>query len=125
MICISQKFLTIVHMILIDFNISVFKFISNNLIIDDGNDSIRTTFMGEKAEKLIGVETDKLVQIRETPDFEKFLEKKSSEFLGKDIVIKGKAKFSDYSSSFEISVFDFKYLDIDEELERAMKIIET
>ena len=96
-----------------------------NLIIDDGSGSIRTTFMGEKAEKLIGVETDKLVQIRETPDFEKFLEKKSSEFLGKDIVIKGKAKFSDYSSSYEISVFDSKYLDIDEELERVMKIIET
>jgi len=96
-----------------------------NLIIDDGSGSIRTTFMGEKAEKLIGVETDKLVQIRETPDFEKFLEKKSSEILGKDIVIKGKAKFSDYSSSYEISVFDSKYLDIDEELERVMKIIET
>ena len=45
--------------------------------------------------------------------------------LGKDIIIKGKAKFSDYSSSFEISVFDFKYLDIDDELERVMKTIET
>ena len=96
-----------------------------NLIIDDGNGSIRTTFMGEKAEKLIGVETDKLVQIKETPDFEKFLEKKSSEFLGKDIIIKGKAKFSEYSSSYEISVYDFKYLNIDEELERVMKTIET
>jgi replication factor A1 len=96
-----------------------------NLIIDDGNGSIRTTFMGEKAEKLIGVATDKLVQIKETPDFEKFLEKTSSELLGKDIIIKGRAKFSDYSNSYEISVYDFKYLDIDEELERAMKIIET
>ena len=96
-----------------------------NLIIDDGNGSIRTTFMGEKAENLIGVETDKLVQIKETPDFEKFLEKKSSEFLGKDIIIKGKAKFSEYSSSYEISVYDFKYLDVDEELERVMKTIET
>jgi len=96
-----------------------------NLIIDDGNDSIRTTFMGEKAEKLIGVETDKLVQIKETPDFEKFLEKKSSEFLGKDIIIKGKAKFSEFSSLYEISVYDFKYLNIDEELERVMKTIET
>ena len=96
-----------------------------NLIIDDGNGSIRTTFMGEKAEKLIGVETEKLVQIKETPDFEKFLENKSSELLGKDIIIKGKAKFSDYSSSFEISVYDFKYLDIDDELERVMKTIET
>lgn len=96
-----------------------------NLIIDDGNDSIRTTFMGEKAEKLIGVETDKLVQIKETPDFEKFLEKKSSEFLGKDIIIKGKAKFSEFSSLYEISVYDFKYLNIEEELERVMKTIET
>jgi len=96
-----------------------------NLTIDDGNGSIRTTFMGEKAEKLLGVETNKLVQIRETPDFEKFLETKSSEFLGKDIIIKGKAKFSEYSSSYEISVYDFKYLDIDEELERVMKTIET
>ncbi|MFX0083900.1 MAG: DUF2240 family protein [Candidatus Hodarchaeota archaeon] len=96
-----------------------------NLIIDDGNGSIRTTFMGEKAEKFIGVETDKLVQIKETPDFENFLEKKSSEFLGKDIIIKGKAKFSEFSSSYEILVYDFKYLDIDEELERVMKTIET
>jgi len=96
-----------------------------SLTIDDGNGSIRTTFMGEKAEKLIGVETDKLVQIKETPDFEKFLEKKSSEFLGKDIIIRGKARFSEYSSSYEISVYDFKYLDVDEELERVMKTIET
>jgi len=58
-------------------------------------------------------------------DFEKFLEKKSSEFLGKDIIIKGRAKFSDYSNSYEISVYDFKYLNVDEELERAIKKIET
>ncbi|MFW9942133.1 MAG: DUF2240 family protein [Candidatus Thorarchaeota archaeon] len=96
-----------------------------NLIVDDGNGSIRTTFIGENAEKLLGVETEKLVQIRETPDFEKFLEKKSSEFLGKDIIIKGKAKFSEYSSAYEISVYDFKYLDIDEELDRVMKTIVT
>lgn len=96
-----------------------------NLTVDDGNGSIRTTFIGENAEKLLGVETEKLVQIRETPDFEKFLEKKSSEFLGKDIVIKGKAKFSEYSSAYEISVYDFKYLDIDEELDRVMKTIVT
>ncbi|MHA2473744.1 MAG: DUF2240 family protein [Promethearchaeota archaeon] len=96
-----------------------------NLIIDDGGGTIRTTFIGEKAEKLLGVKTDKLVQIKETPDFEKFLEKKSSEFLGKDIIIKGKAKFSDFSNSYEISVFDFKYLNVDEELERTLKKIET
>lgn len=96
-----------------------------SLIIDDGTGTIRTTFMGEKAEKIIGVKTTNIAQIKETPEFEKFLEKKSSEFLGKDIIIKGRAKFSDYSNQYEISVYDFKDISIDEELERVMKKIET
>ncbi|MCK4379954.1 MAG: DUF2240 family protein [Candidatus Lokiarchaeota archaeon] len=96
-----------------------------NLIIDDGTGTIRTTFMGEQAEKLIGVETANVVQLKETPEFEKFLEKKSSEFLGKDVIIKGRAKFSDYSNQYEISVYDFKDINIDDELERVMKKIET
>jgi len=95
-----------------------------NLIIDDGTGTIRTTFMGEQAEKLIGVETANVVQLKETPEFEKFLEKKSSEFLGKDVIIKGRAKFSDYSNQYEISVYDFKDINIDDELERVMKKIE-
>ncbi len=96
-----------------------------NLIIDDGTGTIRTTFMGEKAEKVLGIKTANIAQIKETPEFEKFLEKKSSEFLGKDIIIKGRAKFSDYSNQYEISVYDFRDINIDEELERVMKKIET
>jgi len=96
-----------------------------NLIIDDGTGTIRTTFIGDQAEKLMGVETTKIVQLKETPEFEKFLEKKSSEFLGKDIIVKGRAKFSDYSNQYEISVYDFKDININEELERVMKQIET
>ncbi|MFX1303937.1 MAG: hypothetical protein ACFFBV_03675 [Promethearchaeota archaeon] len=95
-----------------------------NLIIDDGTGTIRTTFMGDLAEKLIGVETYKIVQLKETPEFEKFLEKKSSEFLGKDIIIKGRAKFSDYTNMYEISAYDFKDIDVDDELESVMKKIE-
>lgn len=95
-----------------------------NLIIDDGTGTIRTTFMGERAEKLIGIKTEKIVQIKDTPDFEKILEKKSSELLGKDIIIKGRAKFSDYSNSYEISIYDFKNININEELEKVMKEIE-
>ncbi|MHA1931910.1 MAG: DUF2240 family protein [Promethearchaeota archaeon] len=96
-----------------------------SLLIDDGSGSIRATFIGDIAEKLIMVKTEKLVQIKETPDFEKFMEKKSSELLGKDIIIKGKAKFSDYSNSYEIMAYDFKYLNVDEELEREIRKIET
>lgn len=80
--------------------------------------------MGDLAEKLIGVETYKIVQLKETPEFEKFLEKKSSEFLGKDIIIKGRAKFSDYTNMYEISAYDFKDIDVDDELESVMKKIE-
>ncbi len=94
-----------------------------NLIIDDGTGTIRSTFMGDLAEKLLGVKTNNIVQLRETPEFEKFLEKKSSEFLGKDIIIKGRAKFSDFSNQYEISVYDFKDINIDEELEQVMKEI--
>jgi replication factor A1 len=96
-----------------------------NLIIDDGSGTIRTTFIGDTAEKFIGEETEKLLQIKETPDFEKFLSKKSSEFLGKDIVIKGRAKFSDYSNLYEIVAYDFKDINVSDELEKVMNEIET
>jgi replication factor A1 len=96
-----------------------------NLIIDDGSGTIRTTFIGDIAEKFIGEETQKLLQFKETPDFEKFLNKKSSEFLGKDIIVKGRAKFSDYSNLYEIVAYDFKEINISDELEKVMKEIET
>ena len=96
-----------------------------NIIIDDGNGTIRTTFIGDTAEKFIGEETEKLLQIKETPDFEKFLSKKSSEFLGKDLIVKGKAKFSDYSNLYEILAYDFKDINVSDELEKVMKEIET
>jgi len=96
-----------------------------NLIVDDGTGTLRTTFIGDIAEKFIGVETEKISQIKETPeDFEKFLESKSSEILGKDIIIKGRAKFSDFSNSYELSAYDFRDVNISEELERSMKKIE-
>jgi hypothetical protein len=94
-----------------------------SLIIDDGTGTIRSTFIGDLAEKLIGVETNHIIQLRETPEFEKFLEKKSSEFLGKDIIIRGRAKFSDFSNQYEIIVYDYRDINIDEELERVMKEI--
>jgi replication factor A1 len=96
-----------------------------NLIIDDGTGTIRSTFIGEQAEKLIGIDTAKIVQLKETPEFEKFLENKSSEILGKDIIIKGKAKFSDFTNQYEISVYDFTELNVDDELKRVMKKIGT
>jgi len=42
-----------------------------------------------------------------------------------DIIIRGKAKFSDFSNSYEISVYDFKELDVNEELERMINEIDV
>ena len=96
-----------------------------NLIIDDESGTIRTTFFGDIAEKFIGEKTDIISQLKETPDFEKFLEEKSTELIGKDIIIKGRAKFSDFSASYEISVFDFQEVDVNEQLEKIIKEIEN
>ena len=96
-----------------------------NIIIDDESETIRTTFIGEKAEELIGEKTDVILKIKETPDFDSFLEKKSADLLGKDIIIKGKAKFSDFSNSYEIVAYAFQDVNVNEELEKLIKEIET
>ena len=59
----------------------------------------------------------------DTPDYEKFLEKISADLIGKDIIIKARAKFSDFSNSHEIFVYDFKELNINEELENLFNKI--
>ncbi|MFX0188794.1 MAG: DUF2240 family protein [Candidatus Hodarchaeota archaeon] len=94
-----------------------------NVIIDDGSGTIRTTFIGDKAEELIGESTETILIIKETPDFNTFLEKKSAELLGKDIIIKGRAKFSEFSNSYEIIAYDFQEVNVNEELEKLIKDI--
>jgi len=96
-----------------------------NLIIDDESATIRTTFIGDIAERLLGDSTEIILKIKDTPDFIKYLEKKSADLLGKDIIIRGKAKYSDFSSAYEIVAFDFQDLNINEELEKTIKEIET
>jgi len=93
--------------------------------VDDNTSTIRATFFGEIAEKLIGQKTDLIKKLMETPDYERFLEKKSKELLGKDIIIKGRGRFSDFSNKYEISVYDFTEVNINKELDKVMKEIET
>ncbi len=96
-----------------------------NLILDDGSDTIRVTFIGEAAEKVIGEKTDILKKLEETPDFQELLKKRSKELVGNDIIIKGKAKYSDFSNDYELVAYDFKKLDNIEELEKIMEDLEV
>jgi replication factor A1 len=94
-------------------------------IVEDESGKIRATFIGETAEKLVGTKADLIVKVKDTPDYDKLLENFSSELVGRDIMIKGKVKFNDYSDSYEIVASDFQSINVEEELENSMKEILT
>ena len=96
-----------------------------NITIDDGTGSIRSTLFQEVAEKLVGIKTDSIVKIKDTPNFPDFLDNLNSTILGKDIILKGRAKYSDFSSTYELSAQNFQDMNVDEELEKVMREIET
>lgn len=96
-----------------------------NLILDDESGTIRGSFIGDLAEKILGVKTSDLIFIKETPEFEDYLKKISEKLLGKEIIIKGKCKFNDFSNNYEINVYDFKEVDPILELKHIVKEIES
>jgi replication factor A1 len=91
--------------------------------IEDESGKIRATFIGEAAEKLVGRKADLIAKIKDTPDYEKLLENFSSEMVGKDIMLKGRVKFSDYTDSYEITASNFQDLNVEDELESRMNEI--
>ena len=91
--------------------------------IEDESGRIRATFIGEAAEKLIGSKADLIAKVKDTPDYEKLLENFSSEMVGKDIILKGRVKFSDYTDSYEITASNFQDLNVEDELESRMNEI--
>ncbi|MFX1288601.1 MAG: hypothetical protein ACFFFY_08600, partial [Promethearchaeota archaeon] len=92
-------------------------------IIEDESGKIRATFIGEAAEKLIGSKADLIAKVKDTPDYEKLLQNFPSEIVGRDIMIKGRVKFSEYSDSYEITASDFRDINIEDELENRINEI--
>ena len=92
-------------------------------IIEDESGKIRATFIGEAAEKLVGSKADLIAKVKDTPDYEKLLENFSSEIVGRDIMIKGRVKFSDYSDSYEITASNFQDINVEDELEDTINEI--
>lgn len=98
-----------------------------NLVLDDGTGTIRTTFIGEQAENIIKMETDNIAKLSETPEYENFFNNLSQNLLGKDLLLRGKAKFSDYSNSYELIANNFKEInekEVNLELEKTIHEIE-
>jgi len=94
-----------------------------NLLIDDESGIMRSSFIGDIAEKLLGKETELIMKVMDTPDYDKVLEKFSSQLVGRDIYIKGKVKFNDYSNAYELNAFDFQEVDVDYDLEQIINEI--
>ncbi len=93
--------------------------------LEDESGKIRATFIGEAAEKLVGEKAELIVKVKDTPDYEKLLKKLSSSIIGRDIMIKGRVKFNDYSDSYEIVASSFQDINVDDDLENRIKEIMT
>jgi len=93
--------------------------------LEDESGKIRATFIGEAAEKLVGEKAELIVKVKDTPDYEKLLRKLSSSIIGKDIMIKGRVKFNDYSDSYEIVASNFQDINVNDDLENRIKEILT
>ncbi|MFX0023868.1 MAG: hypothetical protein ACFE9S_16195 [Candidatus Hermodarchaeota archaeon] len=65
-------------------------------------------FMGELAEKLIGLETKELLQIEE-PELNTYLEKKGPDILSRNYMIKGEVSQTGYCmDDYQIAVYNYK-----------------
>ena len=93
--------------------------------LEDESGRIRATFIGEAAEKLVGEKAELIVKVKDTPDYEKLLKKLSSSIIGRDIMIKGRVKFNDYSDAYEIVASNFQDINVDDDLENRIKEIMT
>jgi len=98
-----------------------------NMVLDDGTSTIRTTFIGDQAENIIKMKTGNIAKLIDTPEYDNFIEKLSQNLLGKELILRGKAKFSDYSNSYELIAYNFKDLnekEVNIELEKTIHEIE-
>ncbi len=93
--------------------------------LEDESGKIRATFIGEAAEKLVGEKAELIVKVKDTPDYEKLLRKLSTSIIGRDIMIKGRVKFNDYSDAYEIVASNFQDINVDDDLENRIKEIMT
>jgi len=93
--------------------------------LEDESGKIRATFIGEAAEKLVGEKAELIVKVKDTPDYEKLLKKLSSSIIGRDVMIKGRVKFNDYSDAYEIVASNFQDINVDDDLANRIKEIMT
>jgi ssDNA-binding replication factor A large subunit len=96
-----------------------------NLIIDDGAETIRASLMGSVAENFMGKLASEIVQLKESGEIDDFLVQKSRDFLGKEYLFNGLARFSDYSDAYELNVKSFSEIDPERESKRIFDLLDS
>ncbi len=95
-----------------------------NLILEDDSGSIRGSLIGEKAEKFLELSASKLVKLEADGVLEETLRKKSKEIIGKEYKLQGRAKFSEYSNSYDVNLNNFSEIDPIFEVEKILSDID-
>ena len=90
------------------------------ILLDDETGSIRATFFGDKAEKLLGISADEVAQIN---DVDQVLKKLS----GKYLIIRGKAELNNFyeTNTYDLNVSDFEEIDSNEEVNNILQEIHS
>ena len=88
------------------------------VVLDDGTASIRATFFGDKAEKLLGINADELAQ---TLDVGMIIKK----IAGKHLKVRGKAILNDFydTNTYDLNVFDFEEINSNQEVNNLLQEI--
>lgn len=94
-----------------------------NLLLEDESGAIRGTLIGDGAEKIIGQTTDNLKSMSDNGTLSEFLKEKTTQFLGKEYIFRGKAKYSSYSQNFELTINSFEEINPEKETQLLMKIL--
>ncbi|NHJ47689.1 MAG: DUF2240 family protein [Asgard group archaeon] len=88
-----------------------------SMILDDGTACIRVTFFREQAEQIIGMSSDNLVDQIKNTDIQSVAIKLQKHLEGREIVVKGRPKRSNYDQELEINAFSFIDADPKAEIE--------
>ncbi|TFH29991.1 MAG: hypothetical protein E4G98_02885 [Promethearchaeota archaeon] len=96
-----------------------------NVTLDDETGILRATLMGERAEKFLNTPTDRVVELKDAGEIDQFLKRKNMELVGREFQFKGKTKYSDYSSRYEMIIRDYEDLDPKEEIRQILEHLDN
>jgi len=82
-----------------------------NAIIDDESGSIRVTWIGDLAEKILQEKAARLKEIMDHGEIDNYLKLKSRELVGKEFEFITRAKYSQYNNNYELNINSYKEID--------------